>query len=328
MNKILLSVIAGTALAAGAHDIEFDKIEHWTGSGSNRAALVVQFDLAESEDPGALVWGYRWDSDTEATSDEMMRRIAEASSDLVLLVQYTGWMGYTLDGIGYGPSTSALLGALWFDYDSAARDGRISFGYLTPNTGMGQTSAPGGDAEGLAMTAIDDAATSHVVEHPLNARIYGYPAYDYDHWKLDESRLPESSLGKAHWAAGWYDGYWSFWVGSEGSLDDLSYSGMGMSSVKIEDGQVSAWKYQKLDGPVTGGDADGVTGASTKWSAPNYLHFKSPSATLSVDADRLDGTVEIYRINGMRVTIDEMRMKPGFYIIRSNGESRKVFVNQ
>lgn len=50
----------------------FDDIRHWTGSGANRAALVLQWNDAYS--PSALVWGYRWDG--QATGLDMLRAIA------------------------------------------------------------------------------------------------------------------------------------------------------------------------------------------------------------------------------------------------------------
>ena len=180
----------------------------------------------------------------------MIRAIARESSDLLIFVQYTGGMGYTLDGIGYSPDVNAMLDGIWFDYESAFEDGNISFGYFSPNTGMGQTSAPGNEAIGLSYDAIAAAAETHVIEHPLNAHAYGYPAYDYDHWKLDKTRIADAFVAdRSYWRSGWYWGYWSFWIGSRGDdMEDLSYSGMGMSSVQIYDGQISGWKYQPLGG--------------------------------------------------------------------------------
>lgn len=172
---------SGGYLRRGARFLQNSPLDR---EGDNESALIVQFDEPEETNPGAIVWGYRWPKGEERTSDEMIRAIARESSDLVILVQYTGGMGSTLDGIGYSPDINATLEGVWFDYDSAVDDGNISFGYIFPNTGMGQTSAPGDQARDLSYDAIAAAAESHVIEHPLNAHEYGYPAYDYDHWKL------------------------------------------------------------------------------------------------------------------------------------------------
>lgn len=198
LNTTLIACAVGLPAVICAEVLDFSKIVHWTGEGDNESALIVQFDEPEETNPGAIVWGYRWPKGEERTSDEMIRAIARESSDLVILVQYTGGMGSTLDGIGYSPDINATLEGVWFDYDSAVDDGNISFGYIFPNTGMGQTSAPGDQARDLSYDAIAAAAESHVIEHPLNAHEYGYPAYDYDHWKLDRTRITPLRLPTAH----------------------------------------------------------------------------------------------------------------------------------
>lgn len=321
MKKSLSLTVIGLlcGFVALPETLDFDKIEHWAGEGPHRAAMVVQFDAAPDINPGAIVWGYRWADGEEATTEAMMRGIAAASDDLILLAQQTGPMGHTLNGIGYGPSAAAMLAALRFDFASAAEDGRISFGYFTPNNGMGQTSAPGQEAENLAADAIADAAQSHVVEHPLSQEAYGYPAYDYDHWLMDDT-------DRSIWQSGWYDGYWSFWTGDR-DMDGLSYSGMGMSSVELVDGEVCAWKFMPIG---DSGHADGVTGASTPWLPLNYSHFSGHTdgvATETVNDDkavyyRLDGTVAAEADAGTAADV-----APGVYIVRRGSETYKVFIH-
>ena len=75
----------------------FDDVKFWVGTGSNRAALVIEWHDGTS--PDALVWGYRWDG--EASGHDMIIAIAKADPRLVLLTQQTGSMGYTVCGIGY-----------------------------------------------------------------------------------------------------------------------------------------------------------------------------------------------------------------------------------
>ena len=199
---ILLSAV-GTLMA---EKVDFSKIVHWAGTGENRAALVVQFN--DGKEDVAYVWGYRWNG--TASGEDMLREVAACSSALSVLVQYTGSMGSTLDGIGLSKGRK-LLDYLEYDFQKAAIDGQVSFGYFEPNTMMGQTSAPGDDTPNMVRTAIEASRTKGIIEHPLNARRYGYPAYDYDFWQLSAAHKEDTDI---HWQAGWYDGYWSYWLGA------------------------------------------------------------------------------------------------------------------
>lgn len=229
---ILLSAV-GTLMA---EKVDFSKIVHWAGTGENRAALVVQFN--DGKEDVAYVWGYRWNG--TASGEDMLREVAACSSALSVLVQYTGSMGSTLDGIGLSKGRK-LLDYLEYDFQKAAIDGQVSFGYFEPNTMMGQTSAPGDDTPNMVRTAIEASRTKGIIEHPLNARRYGYPAYDYDFWQLSAAHKEDTDI---HWQAGWYDGYWSYWLGAEGQeLSDASYSGLGMSSAQLSPGSVNLWNY-------------------------------------------------------------------------------------
>lgn len=356
MSKSLLThVLAAGALAMpamlAAENFDFSKITHWTGEGSNQAALIVRFnDAATGDDAaGAIVWGYRWPEGESRTSDVMISDIARDSRDLVILIQYTGGMGYTLDGIGYAPDVDKMLDGLYFDYDAAATDGNINFGYVYPNTGMGQTSAPGaGKTRDLVQQAIDRAIESHVIDHPLNQRDFGYPAYDYDYWKLDRDRMDASVAYTSRWQSGWYWGYWSFWVGSHDfandkpqDIDDLTYSGMGMSSTAIYNGQISAWKYMFLGGkPLGSGDdddaADAVTGASTRWGKLAYEHTYPSvnSATINaVEADTEALPADIYTLNGVKVgtvkaatPVSSLSLTPGIYVVRRGSRASKLLI--
>lgn len=235
MKKVLmlflLTLLFVTARAGAA--VDFDAIQHWAGSGSNRAALVIQFNDGKGD--VAYVWGYRWDG--IATGEDMLRTVARSSQCLTPLVQYTGSMGSTLDGVGFSANRS-VLDHITYDFESAAIGGEVSFDYFKPNEFMGQTDAPGYDTPHLVQEAIDNAKVNGVIEHPLNARKYGYPAYDYDYWLPDSEAKADP---KMHWQSGWYEGYWSYWVGSVGQ--DLSYSGLGMSSAQIYDGSINLWNY-------------------------------------------------------------------------------------
>ncbi len=320
MRKNYLSILVlvlGISLTANAFVIEWDKIEHWVGNGPNKAALVVQFDDGGEEK--AYVWGYRWSgSDIQPSGEDMFRAIATESSDLYLFTQYTGWMGNTVCGIGYSPDNS-IAGHIEYDFDSAMDDPCISFNWFSANTTLGQTSIPGWDTPDLCEAAIDEAKSTHILEHPIDARNYGYACYDYDHWNK------VGATAAMRWHAGWYQGYWSYWVGGVDS-ESLSYSGLGYTSRKLTDGAVDAWKYTYLDGPVGSNDIDGVTGASTPWHELDYAHFNSTGIDNTPAVVSMRDRRGLYRLDGTRVQ-EGSRLLPGVYILIDGNKVKKIAIH-
>lgn len=305
---LLLTILIPFTLPA--QTLDWSKITHWVGSGENKAALVVQFyELGEQK---SYVWGYRWnEGDEQPTGESMFRAIASGSKDLYLFTQYTGWMGSTVCGIGVN-SDGKLIKNLWFDFENACNEPRISFDYYSPNTGMGQTSAPMGDTPELCAKAIDNAAITHIIDHPLNQKVYGYAAYDYDFWKSQETS------NTCLWNAGWYLGYWSYWVGTE-NFSSLGYSGLGMSSVKISNGDVNAWKYTSLSG-----------GSSYPWFEFDYDHDTiSGIDEIESEIDMNEEAI-IYDVSGVMVgkrSINEIEnLLPGLYIVKIGNKSFKQLV--
>ena len=312
MKKTLL-IVAGllTALTAFCFTVEWDKIVYWAGEGPNKAALVVQF--LDDGPQTAYVWGYRWAEGIEPSGEDMFRAIAAASPDLLLFSQYTGWMGSTVCGIGYSPYQRVADGIV-YDFSEAKDDPYVSFNYFSVNELMGQTEAPGWNTPDLCDSTIVASKVTHIIDHPINALVYGYPAYDYDHWQLAEP------MEDTQWNAGWYTGYWSYWVGTAES-DSFSYSGLGMTSRKLKDGDVDGWKFAQLDGPVTGGDYDGVSGASDPWYDLDYTHFglSGVEDTLAPDSD---APAEFFRLDGTKARPD--RLTPGIYIVRRGARVFKI----
>lgn len=203
----------------------FDDIQFWVGSGSKRAALVIEWH--DGNRPDAMVWGYRWDG--EATGHDMIVAIAKADPKLLLLTQYTGWMGYTIDGIGYGDNLDVR-----YDLDGAKNEPKNAFKFEPPITNplLGQTGFPENPAGDVA-AAIRQGVQTGVIYHPINAERYGYPSYDYDYWSCSNG---------IHWQAGWYYGYWSYFVRSS-QTSNFSYSGLGATSRVLTDGCWDAWSW-------------------------------------------------------------------------------------
>lgn len=214
-----------------------DSIDYWVGDGENRAALVISWHDGKSSDN--LVWGYRWPQGTTASGYQMIRAVAKSDPRFLLLSQFTSpnaadTLGYTIDGIGYCVTGRKDID-LYYDYEGASTDPRISFGFDQPNAERGQIAVPKTPQQDAA-NAIAAGKETGVIDHPFNSRNYGYPAYDYDHWLLANAN------DSVRWIAGWYKGYWSYFVRSSNSRR-FSYSGEGASRRKLKDGAWDAWSF-------------------------------------------------------------------------------------
>ncbi len=102
MNKTF-PILFITLATSVAHAFGFSDIVNWTGSGSNEAALLI--DWQDGTAHPSLVWGFRWDG--TATGEDMVDAIAAADPDLT--VQITSYsFGDAVTAIGfngapYGP---------------------------------------------------------------------------------------------------------------------------------------------------------------------------------------------------------------------------------
>lgn len=259
MRTKLLTVSLGlSVISALAHPIDFNRIQNWTGTGPNQAALVIQYN-SDAYGSDAYVWGYRWENGETPTGETMMKAICANSSRLSMLTQYTGSMGSTLCGVGYSLNQEVLK-HLYFNFEKAKNFEYINFDYYNVNSFMGQTAAPGDNAPTLAQAAIDSAIVgTHYIQHPFDYGTYGYPAYDYDCWDVDS--VAESRGGVSQydlkWSAAWYEGYWSYWCANSQS-QDWTYSGSGFSGRTLVDGSVDGWSFTQFETPQVGGTGEGV----------------------------------------------------------------------
>ena len=196
-------------LATPEGNFTFDMIQNWSGEGSKRAALVIQWN--DSREKTALVFGYRWDG--QATGADMLREVVSANPRLYTLMQYTNVSsptdpdgGYTINGLGW-------------DLDA---DGEIAL----RDTGNGNQ----------IYTCEDYTDGTGFFKHP---RGYvpgqgGSSDYDYDNWQaVDEDDF---------WGAGWYISYWSYWV-KDSQEASFSYSSWGASGRVLEDGSWDGWNF-------------------------------------------------------------------------------------
>lgn len=206
----------------------FDSIDFWVGDGENRAAIVLTWHDTNKTVPDDMVWGYRWSADVDTISGLVLfQEVMKADPRLIGLIQYTGPMGYTINGIGYGNGGRSTVG-VYFDYAEAQKHNTYP-----------------SDAQTLAANAISAGNQTGIIDHPFGAPSEsGRPIYDYDYWMA-----PVAS--STHWFAGWYQGYWSYFV-RDSYNTDFSYSGYGASSRKVQNGTWDAWSWNSFMGTTSG----------------------------------------------------------------------------
>lgn len=100
MKKILIATLGLVAFSPLSSAFDFNDIANWTGTGSNRAALAVQWN--DGQNPVSLVWGYRYNG-TKTGEDMLM---AVSSSFASGLYSYTESFGFGLGVYGLGFDTN------------------------------------------------------------------------------------------------------------------------------------------------------------------------------------------------------------------------------
>ncbi len=109
--------IASLFLVSKSPAISLDDIQLWTGSGTNRAALVIEwnppivFNNTTVPAPVAnktLVWGYRFNG--AATGTQMFNAIVAANPQLYAVETYDPSLGTGIEAIGFNLDGSGLAG--------------------------------------------------------------------------------------------------------------------------------------------------------------------------------------------------------------------------
>lgn len=93
----LMAVWLVSPAAAGLVS-SFDDVDFWVGTGSNRAAVAIDWDKNSTTTP-ALVWGFRWDG--AATGQTMLNAIVAADPRLFAKSEGHGSLGSAIYGLGY-----------------------------------------------------------------------------------------------------------------------------------------------------------------------------------------------------------------------------------
>ncbi|HEV2330187.1 MAG TPA: hypothetical protein VGY56_15500 [Verrucomicrobiae bacterium] len=117
MKRILTALaLAGAFTLTHAHAISLDDIQLWSGSGTNRAALVVEWNspeiLNQTTVPApiankTMVWGYRFNG--TATGTQMLEAILAADPKLYVMVN-DEYGGAIVVGIGYNRNGNGVIG--------------------------------------------------------------------------------------------------------------------------------------------------------------------------------------------------------------------------
>ena len=117
MKKVRFALaLASLFLVSKSPAISLDDIQLWTGSGTNRAALVIQWSVPESLTNSTvpvpvadktLVWGYRFNGTATGTQ---MRDAILAADPKLYFVESISEYGAFIDGIGYNLNGNGVIG--------------------------------------------------------------------------------------------------------------------------------------------------------------------------------------------------------------------------
>lgn len=115
MKKIVTLALASLLFISKSSALSLDDIQFWIGSGTNRAALVIEWttpeSMANSTVPApiadkSLVWGYRFNGSASGT--DMLKAILAADPRFYVVADLT--YGTFVEGIGYSLDGTAALG--------------------------------------------------------------------------------------------------------------------------------------------------------------------------------------------------------------------------
>jgi hypothetical protein len=240
--------------------IDPDDIECWADIANlitappavvDTAYLLIKFTDGKTSPTGIvdslIVWGFRYNSidnygDTVGIHTiDMLRTVANLDRRLTVMLQYTGVYGYSVTGIGYNHDKDCSRVPVSFDYKSAVSDTTIAFHYAgTPNCDIGQVAVPP-VPQTLAQLAIEVGDSTGIIDHPFNA-FYGYPAYDYDYWKLD---LYDPNPTLHSWQAGWKNAYWGYFIGVNRQVPTISnFAELGISYQVLNNQEVHGFVFE------------------------------------------------------------------------------------
>lgn len=99
VSTALAANIKKAAEATTSTNIDFSKIERWTGQGDCQAALAIKWADGQNEGK-TLVWGYRWNSTETKTGEDLIRAVVKADPALYMMATQASW-GFYIGAFGY-----------------------------------------------------------------------------------------------------------------------------------------------------------------------------------------------------------------------------------
>lgn len=114
-SLLLAGIVAGLSVSRQSSAISLDDIQFWTGSGTNRAALVVEWSspqvfnnstLAAPLADKTLVWGFHFNG--ASTGSTMLRAVVAADPRLYVVQTIT--FGTSVEGFGYNLDGTGVRG--------------------------------------------------------------------------------------------------------------------------------------------------------------------------------------------------------------------------
>lgn len=233
MKKIVCLLIVACAVQAASAEFTLDDITFWTGTGSNRAAMVVTWSMPELINPDysvvpapiatqTMVWGYRFDG--AKSGEDMFNAIIAADSHLYAMVSGNTQYGKAVFGIGY-------------DLD---------------NDGYGLTDgwAPLTFTNGLAKGSYSDPDWYY----PTDSDDLYWGGWYGPNWELWHEQGGNGGFNSEPDRGS--DPYWTPGTsGFDGAHGEWVFSGVGMSGLSLEDGSWMGWTVAAA-GLIFGDDGD------------------------------------------------------------------------
>lgn len=247
-------------------NIVLDSIHCWVSDtipGStapiDSAVLLVKWSdkkVVATYGDSILAWGYRWTTysiyidsvygpDTTyitKTTLDMIRAVANTDCRFIALLQNTSGTNFTVGGFGYNLDDDVRIPADAFAFDQAGADTTVSFHYTgSPNCSVGQRVIPYNvktqTTDAFMRASGPEGKGTGIIRHPFDAD-YGYPAYDYDYWKL----LVDEPFYE--WQSGWaVNGYWAFYIKNT-LVGPFNYAPTGIAQRILQNHSVDGFVFQ------------------------------------------------------------------------------------
>ena len=168
----------------------------------------------------------------------------------------------TFDNIEFWTGTGSNESALVIDWNDGIDPVSLIWGYRWDGSATGEdmlTAVVENDARLYSRTSEPG---------PYGVALFGL-GYDVD----NDGFIPgaNESVGAGdpddHWCDGWVSGYWSYWLGGNGTNPDWGYSGTGMSGRTLSSGSWDGWSFamSSPDEPIAAESSSSVPIPGAVW---------------------------------------------------------------